>query len=53
MHRETLTDRHGLGVPVILEKTHAPAARLPTCELLNESELRLILPTVEPCAHNL
>ena len=52
MRRETLTDRRGLGVPVILEETRAPAGRLPTCELLDESELRLILPAAKPFAHH-
>ena len=53
MHRETLMDRRGLGVPVILEKTRALAGRLPTYELLDESELRLIVPAAKPFAHNL
>ena len=53
MHRETLMDRRGLGVPVILEETRALAGRLPTYELLDESELRLILPAAKPFAHNL
>ena len=53
MHRETLMDRRGLGVPVILEETRALAGRLPTYELLDESELRLIVPATKPFAHNL
>ena len=53
MHRETLMDRRGLGVPVILEETRALAGRLPTYELLDESELRLIVPAAKPFAHNL
>ena len=53
MRRETLMDRRGLGVPVILEETRALAGKLPTYELLDESELRLILPAAKPFAHNL
>ena len=53
MHRETLMDRRGLGVPVIIEETRALAGQPATYELLDESELRLVLPAAKPFAHNL
>ena len=53
MHRETLMDRRGLGVPVIIEETCALSGQRATYELLDESELRLVLPAAKPFAHNL
>ena len=53
MRRETLMDRRGLGVPVILRETEELAGEPPRYDLLDESELRLVLPAAAPFAHNL
>ncbi|MCY4628621.1 MAG: putative DNA binding domain-containing protein [Acidobacteria bacterium] len=53
MRRETLMDRRGLGVPVIIEETRALSGEPPSYELLDESELRLVLPAAKPFGHNL
>ena len=52
MRREMLMDRRGLGVPVILRETEELAGKPPTYELIDESELRLILPAAKPFEHN-
>ena len=53
MRREMLMDRRGLGVPVIRRETEELAGKPPTYELIDESELRLILPAAKPFEHNL
>lgn len=48
IHRDYLMDRRGEGVPIIFRETERLAGARPTYELIDQTELRLIIPAAPP-----